>query len=467
MEVGPDDGPIVEDLRAFLLEVAAEPPRLRQDQGLFQKESERFEAGLQPLPSWLLELLRWSDETRLDQALNWARALKLVKDVAEGAQLRLRLTPAGQRWLASGLDAQYAGVYGLLNPIGKLGGLDTYYGELYADGPGSYYYAGIRDDTRFLGQEVMVLKIQKEKKSIPDYWEVKSDDIQALRESLDRSLAALEPGVFYRLESVVAHLAYREHNPIRLGLALDRVTVIRDQRFIPPLEELREEAGRSLIESFVRGRLIPLGCVRTAIDAKGKVCIARERRLDAYFGREVPASELAPAVDEAAKVVVQPDFSVIVIGLNPTAAAELAPFCERATGGGSRGAMILKITRESVVRAIANGLKPAEIADRLRRHASHEVPANVLHEVREWSNWVRRVTATTLAVLRCPDRDTADRVMGALKKQSERLNDTLVAVDGKLTAAERGKLKAQGIIVEGYGEAPASRPKSRNKGRAW
>ena len=115
--------------------------------------------------------------------------------------------------------------------------------------------------------------------------------------------------------------------------------------------------------------------------------------------------------------------------------------------------MILKITRDSVVRAVANGLKPAEIADRLRRHASHEVPANVLHEVRDWSTWVRRVTAATLAVLRCPDRDTADRVMGALKKQAERLNDTLVAVDKKLTAAERAKLQAQGIFVQGSGEA--------------
>ena len=364
--VGPDDGPIVEDLRAFLLEVAAEPPRLRQDQGLFQKEFERFQAGLQPLPSWLLELLRWSDETRLDQALNWARALKLVKDVDEGTQRRLRLTAAGQRWLAGGLDAQYAGVYGLVNPIGKLGGLDTYYGGLFADGPDSYYYAGIRDDTRFLGQDVMVAEDREGEEIHPGLLGSEARRHPALRESLDRSLAALEPGVFYRLESVVAHLAYGEHNPIHLGLAPDRVAVIRDQRSIPPLEELREEAGRSLIESFIRGRLIPLGCVRTAIDAEGKVCIARERRLDAYFGREVPASELAPAADEAAKVVVQPDFSVIVIGLNPTAAAELAPFCERATGGGSRGATILKITRESVVRAIANGLKPAEIADRLR-----------------------------------------------------------------------------------------------------
>ena len=73
-EVGPDDGPIVEDLRPFLLEVAAEPPRLRQGKDLFQKELERFRAGLPPLPSWLLELLDWTDETRMGRAIAWARA---------------------------------------------------------------------------------------------------------------------------------------------------------------------------------------------------------------------------------------------------------------------------------------------------------------------------------------------------------------------------------------------------------
>ena len=91
----------------------------------------------------------------------------------------------------------------------------------------------------------------------------------------------------------------------------------------------------------------------------------------------------------------------------------------------------------------------------------------MLHEIRDWSNWVRRVTPATLTVLRCPDRDTADRVMGALKHQAERLNDTLVAVDRKLAAAERNKLRAQGIIVEGSSEAPASKPKARKKRRAW
>ena len=167
-------------------------------------------------------------------------------------------------------------------------------------------------------------------------------------------------------------------------------------------------------------------------------------------------------------MVVQPDFSVIVIGPNPAAAAELAPFCERTTRGGGQGALILKITRDSVVKAVSHGLEPAEIADRLRRHASNAVPANVLREVQDWSSWVRQVIPSTLTVLRCPDRDTADRVMAALKRQAERVNDTLVAIDqAKLTAAERTKLRAHGIIVQGDTQAGTIRPKARKKARRW
>jgi hypothetical protein len=123
-----------------------------------------------------------------------------------------------------------------------------------------------------------------------------------------------------------------------------------------------------------------------------------------------------------------------------------------------------------VVKAVSHGLKPSEIADRLRRHASHEVPANVLREVQDWSNWVRRVTPSTMTVLRCPDRDTADRVLSALRKQAERVNDTLIALDlKKLTSAERAKLLAHGIIVEGHAADGGIRPKAKKRktGRSW
>jgi hypothetical protein len=464
-EVGPDDSPIVGDLRAFLFEVASEPPRLRQDGHLFQKEVDRFLAGLEPLPPWLLGVLEWSDEGRLNQALAWARTLRLAEDVTEGGQLTLRLSSKGDRWLSSGLDAQYAGTYETLNDPSMRHAFDRRYHRLFASGPDSYD-SGVFDDSRFLGDTVVALKLEKGK-SRPDYWSTKPEDVQDLRKALERAFAALELGTFYRLDSVVSHLVYAEHNPVKLGLAPDRVAVIRAGRPVPPLEELLEETGRSLIESFVHRRLIPMGCVRAAIDAEGKVCIARERRLDAYFGRKVPAADLAPAATEGARVVVQPDFSVIIIGLNPTAAAELAPFCERATASGGRGAMILKITRDSVVKAVGHGLKAAEIIERLRRHASNEVPANVLREVQDWSSWVRHVIPATLTVLQCPDKDTADRVESALRRDGERLNETLVAIGIKLTAAERAKLRTQGIIVQATPGVPASRPKSRKKKRRW
>jgi hypothetical protein len=468
-EVGPDDSPIVGDLRAFLFEVAGEPPRLRQDGGLFQKELERFEASLEPLPPWLLGLLEWSDEKRLAQALAWARTLHLVEDADEGGQLRLRLSSKGHRWLSSGLDAQYAGMYEVLNAASNRDGFYGRLSRLFAAGPDAFD-SGVYDDARFLGATVVSLRLKKGKSRL-DYWHANPEDVRELRQALDRAFAALEPGTFYRLDSVVGHLAFGEHNPVTLGLAPDQVSVIRDGRILPNLEEQLEDAGREVVEGFVRRRLIPMGGVRAAIDADGKICIARERRLDAYFGRKVPAAELAPTA-EGARVVVQPDFSVIVIGPNPTAAAELAPFCERQTGGGARGALILKITREAVVRAVGHGLKPAEIADRLKRHASNEVPANVLREVQDWSSWVRHVIPATLTVLQCPDRDTADRVESALRSQADRLNDTLVAIDQKLTAAERARLQAQGIIVQASPGASPDRPKAKarpkaRRGRRW
>jgi hypothetical protein len=55
--------------------------------------------------------------------------------------------------------------------------------------------------------------------------------------------------------------------------------------------------------------------------------------------------------------------------------------------------------------------------------------------------------------------------MGALKKQAERINDTLVAIDQKkLTAAERTKLRSHGVLIQGHPEAAERKPKARRRG---
>ena len=218
---------------------------------------------------------------------------------------------------------------------------------------------------------------------------------------------------------------------------------------MPSLKEEREEAGKSLIDTFVRCRLIPLGCARAAIDSEGKVCVARELSCELYFGHKVDLAGLFPSSDHASRVVIQPDFSVIVIGLHTASLAELTPLCERLTKRGGNGATILKITRDSIVRAVRLGLKPDDIIARLTRLASNELPANVLREVKDWSSWVREVKLSKMTVIRCGERDSADRVMAVLRRQAERISETIIAIDhAKLTASERDKLLGQGIIVQ-------------------
>ncbi len=179
------------------------------------------------------------------------------------------------------------------------------------------------------------------------------------------ALAGLKSDVFYRLDSVESHLVFAEHNPLNRGLPMEQVAVFWVNRPVSPTRLQREEIGRLVINALVLERLVPFGCVRAAIDDEGRICIARGLRCDAYFGRELARPDAASGASVAAKVVVQPDFSVVVIGPNPAAAAELAPFCERTSRSGGQGAMVLKITRDSVVKAVKNGLPPTEIVVRL------------------------------------------------------------------------------------------------------
>ncbi len=77
---------------------------------------------------------------------------------------------------------------------------------------------------------------------------------------------------------------------------------------------------------------------------------------------------------------------------------------------------------------------------------------------------MRRVTSSPLIALRCPDSDTADRVMAVMKRQAERVNSTLVAINlRKLTTIERNKLQEHGILVDGEHESQADKSKARKK----
>ena len=98
-------------------------------------------------------------------------------------------------------------------------------------------------DTRFLGAQALVRKSGEGETRARTTGDAKPEELQALREHLDRALGVLKPGVFYRLDSVASHLAFGEHNPLNLGLAPDEVAVFWMNRLGP--RPWRSSARRS------------------------------------------------------------------------------------------------------------------------------------------------------------------------------------------------------------------------------
>ena len=432
----PQMGLVTNDLRVFLLEIIAQAPRLRQDGGLFVKDEPRLLEALPAWPDWLVESLEMMPAERLLHAFDWAIEFKFVTKDAGEDRARLNLTTAGRAWLAADIEAQYAKIYDYLRAYSTR--RDHY-----------YYHEGLTaGDALFLGTPAIVTAAKKQQSSYSSsYYDLKPEDRQALRDAISKAMAALPMGQFVELGGLLDHLAFGPHNPLMLGKKdPESVTVSLGNTRIPQLEERIETAGRILLKVFITRRLLLFDAMQAAVDDQGQLCVARQPRMDGYFGRKYKADGHAAKAE--AKVVVQPDFSIVVIGLNPAPAVDLAPFCDRSQGQAGQGAMIFKITRESVVRAVSQGMKGAEILARLNKHASVPVPANVLSEVREWSEWTRLVNVRPITVVRCPDAETVARVVSALGRQAEKLGDTLVGLSSdKLSSVDRAKLQANGIII--------------------
>ena len=285
----PEGSILVDDLRAFLLEVVAEPPRLRQDDEIFQKDLDRFLWAPPEVPAALVQALNLTRETRLKQAKEWAHHLRLVGKRAQAKQSRLEVSSRGNKWLTSSLPEQYHLVYEFLQTRRS-----DKAASISGSTSGSDHHAtyGVHECAiQFLG--VNAVAIRTRSGFAEHYWTAKAEDHKALQDSLDRSLSVLPVGVFFRLESVLDHLAFEQHNPLSLGLPLESVAVFTSGRAVPPLEELRDQAARELLTNFLRKRLIPLGCFQVGIDPQGHLCVARHRLFDLYFGRKVKDEVMA------------------------------------------------------------------------------------------------------------------------------------------------------------------------------
>jgi hypothetical protein len=434
-EPGPEGGTDIPDLRAVLLELNADRARLRRNRDLFQKETERFEQALDSLPAWLVDMYHLTPRRRCSIAFYWAKRFHLTDDCIEGDKLWLEPSETGRKWLTLSAEEQYACVFKLLRE-----GNQPHESNM----PGGVS----QDDRWFLGVPVLVVPVKPEKRT---YFEMLNpaasslEQRQVLRESLFSTFRELPLGVFHRFDEFASHVCFGLNNPLLLGRQSDEVGIWMNGRIVLPREQSRYDTGRYLLGQFVSNRLISMGCLQAGVASDGELMIARRPRLDTYFGHEPPAEEQLAEV-HTTRVVVQPDFSVLVIGVNSSILADLLPFCERQRGGS--GATMLHLTRSSIVKARTAGLSGETILERLRRHSSKPLPDNVVHEVREWSDWLRIVSTESAMLFHCPDSIAADRVVAALGRKAGKVNETTVAIASTfLDENDRRTLLEHGIYI--------------------
>jgi len=155
--------------------------------------------------------------------------------------------------------------------------------------------------------------------------------------------------------------------------------------------------------------------------------------------------------------VIQPNFEVVFLAPSPQAEAMLSRVAERrpTAARGSRGiGSLFKITRSAIYAAAAAGATAEQTLTMLRSVSAKPLPANVQREVEGWFSQCRSVTIDHAVLIRCPDADTAARVVSASGRMATLLTDTIVQVQSdKAQAALVKKLRAAGIFIQPSGKA--------------
>jgi hypothetical protein len=273
----------------------------------------------------------------------------------------------------------------------------------------------------------------------------------------------LAAGTFYPLEPLLARWA-GELNPLyRLLLArmkqrgIDGVThphlLVSQLRYVLDDPELARDPLGALDRAYARGvrallaRLSLIGGVEVG-DALGEaetVALTEVGRF--YLGFEKRFPRLDETADAPARIIVQPNLEVLVIGRAPAAQLALSRIAI-AKEGESGPARTFVLTRERVIEAIAHGAEPDSIAATLLEAAQGaEVPPNVVRTLNDWARAVRRARVVHVPVLVCDDEETA------LTIRSHAGKGVLVAEHGvpvdptKLAAFKRTLLK-KGIVVD-------------------
>jgi hypothetical protein len=421
---------LMEDATVMLIACAASPLALRaNDNQLLAKTVREMDAHIQPLPDWVDRAFEFDTEIRVRTISSYVRTFGLAVEKGTNPP-RLTVTELGRKWLALPAgDRLRVLTDGILN---RQQSVDLF--------------------KHFEGAQVGAVAPQV-------YAETIVTPLPDFEAATMRPFRELEGDSFYPLKEILAYCR-PETNPLLEIFRRDKLAYF----WAGSLHKARADAATlhkawvQTVSEFLRIRLLPMGAVRLGKGKKGiSIAITPVGR---YFLGQ--SQQWQSPGDTVPQVIVQPNFDVTFLGESPAAEAEIAQFADRRSRG--LGALF-QITRKSIFAAAAAGLTADAVLDILDRVCTQAAPANVRREIQGWFAQCRKVTFESAILIRCPDRETALKVMGLAKGSATPLSETVLAYKdpGKQRPALIKRLKDTGVLVsqDDQKKTPAPRPRGR------
>lgn len=404
----------MEDMTTVLADIAAAPARVRAADGaLFARHASQIGARFTPVPAWAAAVMLDRHRTRADSAVAQLLHRHFLAGARHTDAPAVMITAEGRSWLA-------------LTGAQRLRAL----------------LAPMRDDEQRVPESAWHDTRGLHFFPLPLPWYGIPDDLD-LRTPLQALLRGLGHD-FVDLEGLLQWCSETD-NPL-----LEHAAVLK-----PALEfELTrqgldfETAARglwfNLVKSVIELRLLPFGGARLGRSSDGRLAIAITPVGHWLLGED---REFIYTQDSDIRVVVQPNFDVVLFGTAPVVEAVLARVADRV---GPAPGLAFRITRTSVLRAVHAGATTEQVLELLASGATDPLPANVVHEVRGWAASVRRASLVPSVLLEVEDETTAAVVMRLLPSGARRLTPTCFALpvlSGKRRSALLKSLRDRGVLI--------------------
>jgi hypothetical protein len=403
---------LIEDMTSLLVVCATDPPRMKvEDHQMYAKTGQTLANNLRPLPKWVEEAFYMTCDHRIGIAEEFVRHFGLVE--VGGYPPQMTVGDRGRAWLGLGIGDRLRVVMDCL--LERKQTLAAFHN--IAKGHVSLTGSRFHINTRMSPQPDIPTAILQAFRSLPGDGFLLTQEIAAFSQPVNPFLA------IYRKDK--------------------NAYVSSDAMYIrQPDAEALQKAWSGTLHTFLRLRLLPLGGIRVGRGEEGvSIAITPAGR---YYLSQTREWERSAKVDS--QVIVQPNFEVTFLGEAAAAEAEIGRFAERR---GRQIGALFQITKKSIFAAAGAGMTAEGVLATLERVCTREVPANVRREIQGWFAQCRKVSFEAAMLIRCPDRETALRVLGLAKGSATALSDTILEYrdPGRQRPGLIKKLKELGVLA--------------------